>query len=113
MEGEALLWSLDCAIDQAYAEGRARFVPTPQRERALRRMLRAMGAPFHIPPREAQLPLTMVLVMDSTTLRRLAKACRAVGIGDYVTYVGVPIKIDEAANGRVYIASLSQMTEAA
>lgn len=115
MEGEALLVAIDTAIDEAIEAGRIKINRRDPQDRELTRAIRVMDAPLFVLPREPQPPMTAVLVMDGATLRRLRKACCYYGdvsAGPCVEYAGVPIKVDDNADGCIYIVSLCPMSEA-
>lgn len=110
---EALLQALDAAIDA---------LPRPERTadpetRALFRTITLEHHLMHMPPPGWSEPTPMaVLVMDRATRRRLARACRVIWTGeDYgaqvTAYAGVPIKVDDEADGRIYLVSLRPMQE--
>ena len=61
MTGETLLHSMDCAIDDAFADGRIGRHTYGAEVRELSRALMHMGAPLCILPRLKQPPLTATL----------------------------------------------------
>lgn len=118
MIGEALLYSIDCALDEAAEAGRFKHGPSDPATRTLFHKIIMGGGPTHMPPPQERQPVqTVMLVMDRETRRRLAAACggavRQSGTvgAQVVTYAGVPVVVDEEADGRIYVVSLRPMRE--
>lgn len=114
-EASELLVAVDTALDDAEFNGHIRFNRCDPQDRELSIKLRAMGAPLFVLPTLPHPPMTAMLVMDTATFARMLAALWMFGatLERGRCYGGVPIKVDENADGRIYIVSLHPMSEVA